>query len=180
MKQHFNSKRYLPTKLHGVTLQKTVILSSRPTFWSCIRPLEHTGWSKSLCTPDDYNTESYKLCSKCPPPVSRHLLTRRTVFSKIVFSITRSTFRMYKVVQIWPGLFVCKQGTVCPGHIWTTLYSVMAIVNSSIVWGLFEYTEFFIAPQVHRDFLITLYFCTTWSIQTSFNSWKVCYICRCV
>jgi hypothetical protein len=26
------------------------------------------------------------------------------------------------VVQIWPGLFVCKQVTVCPGHIWTTLY----------------------------------------------------------
>jgi hypothetical protein len=23
----------------------------------------------------------------------------------------------YKVVQIWPGLFVCKQVTVCPGHI---------------------------------------------------------------
>jgi hypothetical protein len=29
---------------------------------------------------------------------------------------------MYKVVQIWPGLFVCKQVTVCPSHIWTTLY----------------------------------------------------------
>jgi hypothetical protein len=29
---------------------------------------------------------------------------------------------MYKVVQIWPVLFVCKQVTVCPGHIWTTLY----------------------------------------------------------
>jgi hypothetical protein len=23
----------------------------------------------------------------------------------------------YKVVQIWPGRFVCKQFTVCPGHI---------------------------------------------------------------
>jgi hypothetical protein len=31
----------------------------------------------------------------------------------------------YKVVQIWPGLFVCKQVTVCPGHIWTTLYFSM-------------------------------------------------------
>jgi hypothetical protein len=30
---------------------------------------------------------------------------------------------IYKVVQIWPGLFVCKQVTVCPGHIWTTLYN---------------------------------------------------------
>ena len=29
----------------------------------------------------------------------------------------------YKVVQIWPGLFVCKKVTVCPGHIWTTLYT---------------------------------------------------------
>jgi hypothetical protein len=32
--------------------------------------------------------------------------------------------RMYKVVQIWPGLFVCKQVTVCHGHIWTTLYLI--------------------------------------------------------
>jgi hypothetical protein len=31
-------------------------------------------------------------------------------------------FLMYKVVQIWPGLIVCKQVTVCPGHIWTTFY----------------------------------------------------------
>jgi hypothetical protein len=30
----------------------------------------------------------------------------------------------YKVVQIWSGLFVCKQVTVCPGHIWTTLYNL--------------------------------------------------------
>jgi hypothetical protein len=30
-------------------------------------------------------------------------------------------YSFYKVVQIWPGRFVCKQVTVCPGHIWTTL-----------------------------------------------------------
>jgi hypothetical protein len=24
---------------------------------------------------------------------------------------------LFKVVQLWPGLFVCKQVTVCPGHI---------------------------------------------------------------
>ena len=35
---------------------------------------------------------------------------------------TKSSSRKYKVVQIWPGLFVCNQVTVCPGHIWTTLY----------------------------------------------------------
>jgi len=46
-------------------------------------------------------------------PVSRHLLTRRTVFSKTVFSIARSTFR---------------------------IYSVMAVFKSSNVWGLSEYT----------------------------------------
>jgi hypothetical protein len=27
------------------------------------------------------------------------------------------------------------------------MYSVMAIFNSSIVWGLFEYNEFVIAPR---------------------------------
>jgi hypothetical protein len=38
----------------------------------------------SLCTWWlKYRTLNY--CSKCPPPVSRHLLTRRTVFSKTVF-----------------------------------------------------------------------------------------------
>ena len=51
---------------------------------------------------------------RCPPPVSRHLLTRRTVFSKTVFSIARYTFQM------------------CPA---------MAIFKSSIMWVLFEYTE---------------------------------------
>jgi hypothetical protein len=29
---------------------------------------------------------------------------------------------LYKVVQIWPGLIVCKLVTVRPGHIWTTWY----------------------------------------------------------
>jgi hypothetical protein len=32
-------------------------------------------------------------------------------------------FHIYKVVQIWPGLIVCKQVAVSPGHIWTTLYN---------------------------------------------------------
>jgi hypothetical protein len=34
---------------------------------------------------------------------------------------THTHRNMYKVFQIWPGLIVCKQVTVCPGHIWTTL-----------------------------------------------------------
>jgi len=31
------------------------------------------------------------------------------------------------------------------------MYSVMAVFNSSIVWGLFEYTEFFMSPQRKRS-----------------------------
>jgi hypothetical protein len=27
------------------------------------------------------------------------------------------------------GLFVCKQVTVCPGHIWTTLYHLMKNIS---------------------------------------------------
>jgi hypothetical protein len=46
----------------------------------------HTKWSKSHCAPDDYNTESYKQCSKCPPPICRHLLIHRTVFLKTLDS----------------------------------------------------------------------------------------------
>jgi len=42
-----------------------------------------------------------------PPPVSRHLLTRRTVFSKTLFSIARSTFRMYSVMAIFSSSVVC-------------------------------------------------------------------------
>ena len=68
-----------------------------------------TGWSKSLCAPDDFNTESYKQYSKCPPPVSRHLLTHRTVFSKTVFSIARSTFRLYSVMAIFNSSIVCTE-----------------------------------------------------------------------
>jgi hypothetical protein len=33
-----------------------------------------------------------------PPPVSKHLLTRRTVFSKTVFSLARSAFQLYSVM----------------------------------------------------------------------------------
>jgi len=31
------------------------------------------------------------------------------------------------------------------------MYSVMAVFNSSVVWGLFEYTEFLIAPQKKKS-----------------------------
>jgi hypothetical protein len=35
------------------------------------------------------------------------------------------------VVQIWPGLFGCKQVTVCPGHIWSTLYITSGFWSST-------------------------------------------------
>jgi hypothetical protein len=76
------------------------------------------GRSKSLCAPDDYNTESYKWCSKCPPPVSWHLLTRRTVFSKTVFSIARSKFRMYSVMAIFVACF-CTVIIRCTETFWS-------------------------------------------------------------
>jgi hypothetical protein len=42
----------------------------------------------------------------------------------------------YKVVQIWPGLFVCKQVTVCPGHIWTTLYFTAVFLKLIFFWNV--------------------------------------------
>ena len=41
---------------------------------------------------------------------------------KVFAAFWRNYWRIYKVVQIWPGLIVCKLVTVCPVHIWTTLY----------------------------------------------------------
>jgi hypothetical protein len=97
-----------------------VLFSKAVKLHSALKTTEYTGWSNRLCAPDDYNTESYKYCSKCPPPISKHLLKGRTVFSKTVLSIARSTFRMY---------------------------SVLAIFNSSVVWGIFvRCTETFWSP----------------------------------
>jgi hypothetical protein len=52
------------------------------------------------------------------------LYTQNFLFIFVIYIgiIDAGGHNMYKVVQIWPGLFVCKQVTVCPGHIWTTLY----------------------------------------------------------
>ena len=63
----------------------------------------------------------------------------------------RVSNRLYKVVQIWPGLFVCKQVTVCSGHIWTTLYfkyitrSCAGLVNekfSNNAWNKWRQNNF--------------------------------------
>jgi hypothetical protein len=49
-------------------------------------------------------------------------------FLKFLSSLESNINAKYKVVQIWPGLFVCKQVTVCPGHIWTTLYIILFLI----------------------------------------------------
>jgi hypothetical protein len=68
---------------------------------------------------------------QCPPPVSRHLLTRRTVFSKAVFSVERSSRTQFGVsINVWR-----LEG------------------DSLNITCNFLYCY----HQVHRDFLITLY-----------------------
>jgi hypothetical protein len=59
----------------------TVIKNSQCTWWLQYRKLQ--------------------VMSKFGPPVSRHLLTRRTVFSVTVFSVARSIFRMYSLMTIF-------------------------------------------------------------------------------
>jgi hypothetical protein len=49
---------------------------------------------------------------------------------KIITAQCSNTRYNYKVVQIWPGLFVCKQVIVCPGHIWNTLNMYLKNINT--------------------------------------------------
>ena len=49
-------------------------------------------------------------------------------FERASYSSNQLPVSKYKVVQIWPGRFVCKQVTVFPGHIWTTLYMYIPCV----------------------------------------------------
>jgi hypothetical protein len=62
--------------------------------------------------------------SHLPPEMQRRPLTSFWPYhtAGLNSSTQLPRYVIYKVVQIWPGLFVCKQVTVCPGHIWTTLY----------------------------------------------------------
>jgi len=53
-------------------------------------------------------------------------------FSPQTIQLVASRY-IYKVVQIWLGLFVCKSGDISPGHIWTTLYyAVTAHLHSTV------------------------------------------------
>jgi hypothetical protein len=53
-------------------------------------------------------------------------VSERPLFRGVSYGVTHV---IYKVVQIWPGWFLCKQVTVCPGHISTTLYTNVAEVR---------------------------------------------------
>jgi hypothetical protein len=67
------------------------------------------------------------------PIAWRHIvLSQRGRYQKSALTLRISY--MYKMVQIWPGLFVCKQVTVCPGHIWTTLYFPFVNFFICICW----------------------------------------------
>ena len=82
-------------------------------------------WSPGLCTPD-FDVFLILNVIISTRGATNQLQTRLN-FDTTLIPLCRCTnvvIRFYKVVQIWPGLIVCKQVTVCPGHIWTTLYYV--------------------------------------------------------
>ena len=59
------------------------------------------------------------------------------------------SWRRYKVVQIWPGLIVCKQVTVRPGHISTTLYLELSGKHMGGRRGKFHSEKTFIIRVAH-------------------------------
>jgi hypothetical protein len=93
-----------------------------------------TGSSKSLCAPDGYNTESYKQCSVSPASLQTFIDTPNCIFEDRV---------LYSTVHI-PNVF-------CDGH--------LQIVNCVGIVRILSFCVFlFCNHQVHRDFVITLYF----------------------
>jgi hypothetical protein len=60
---------------------------------------------------------------------------------------------------MWPGRFVCKQVTVSPGHIWTTLY----ITKFFLIIEMFE-TKF---PEKIETHIL----CSITSPQKSYPLW---------
>jgi hypothetical protein len=63
---------------------------------------------------------------------------------RAIFPFSRK--RAGRSVLIWPGLFVCKQVTVCPGHIWTTLYLMIikSVGEKNIMIKSALWTEFYL------------------------------------
>jgi len=66
---------------------------------------------KNLYVPNNYQYRKLKVMFKSVPHQSPGiLLTRRTVFSKTVFSVARSTFRMYSVMaNIKSSILYCNR-----------------------------------------------------------------------
>jgi hypothetical protein len=101
--------------------------------------------------------------------------TNRSVYSSTLY---------YKVVQIWSRRFVCKQVTVCPGHIWTTLcinYIILLIariirlINTEVhskIWSLFYYSAENYFETVKSQFGQKI-----WVKVTAFYKSKIVAIC---
>ena len=48
-------------------------------------------------------------------------------------------YKMYKVVQIWPGQTVTCLHTYSPGHIWTTLY--VLVFSTTLIWNITHFNK---------------------------------------
>jgi hypothetical protein len=86
-----------------------------------------------------------------------------SLLSCVGLSVPVNTEFLHKVVQIWPGLFVCKQVTVCPGHIWTTLYEGDLHYIFTSTWYLFV---------VNSDYTCIASIIQWWWIMTENNAEK--------
>ena len=69
-------------------------------------------WPEHLWWGLDWNVYWWEMCCVTKGVHSQQLLPH----------VKETMCSMYKVVQTWPGQFVCKQAAISPGHIWTTLY----------------------------------------------------------
>jgi hypothetical protein len=77
------------------------------------------------------------------------------------------SFLMYKVVQIWQGLFVCKQVTVCPGDIWTTLYIPKFVLRNVVLLTAWSRLVATLRHVTWRLFLRPYYF---WHPPVSYSN----------
>jgi hypothetical protein len=69
---------------------------------------------------------------------------------------------IYKVVQIWPGLILCKQVTVCPGHIWTTLF-----FHTFFFLNLFRFFLYYLVFLIHSCSFAAIFFSSSSFIHLS-------------
>ena len=108
----------------------------------------------------DFKTEIYlsqlkfkSLCNISRNESYETLRKRKHLFINFIHMHTyvRTYMRTYKVVQIWPGLFVCKQVTVCPGHIWTTLY-----IRTFLYIYIYTYVYIYTYKHVYLHYTYTV------------------------